>query len=496
MCSFASSEFSCQIPLAHIFLHIFPVLIRSGAPLPTACCSYQAHLPPHPPGTSLLPSGLPATFNHQNRFFFGCRCPPPAAVLLPPPCIRTSLHRRTPCIGLAPSAMVRMTAVAMGLPGLLVGLALGAAIAAISMMPLGRVDTNSQQFKHPPMLLSASPPHANATATGGHLSLQHDHAPNPPLQTSKTLVPLLMMLYVATATLMALMWGMGVTHTQVRAWVHQQGLAVTAGLMYLVYRVLPPMCCHPCAATHVLPPMCCHPCAATHVLPPMCCHPCAATHVLPPMCCHPCAATHVLPPMCCHPCAATHVLPPMCCHPCAAVHVLPLMKCAFAGMQRAGVVVGTVIASMAGTHKLEEMLMMRMRVMIGQVEERGGEMAAELAAVRKELAEQRDRAERRREADLRELREEMRVREDEMRAELARESEEMRREVQEVIWPRVLEGLAECGKGVTVDLGIIQSEGHERTAWEVSAGLSDFFDRACICLCMHVTGHACDGACM
>ncbi|CAI5486423.1 unnamed protein product [Closterium sp. Naga37s-1] len=200
------------------------------------------------------------------------------------------------------------------------------------------------------------------------------------------------------------------------------------------------------------------------ILCTVCCHPCAATHVLPPMCCHPCAATHVLPPMCCHPCAATHVLPSMCCHPCAASLCCITFLCA--------------------------------ATPVWQVEERGGEMAAELAAVRKELAEQRDRAERRREADLRELREEMRVREDEMRAELARVREEMRREVQEVIWPRVLEGLAECRKGVTVDLGIIQSEGHERTAWEVSAGLSDFFDRACICLGMHVTGHACDRACM
>ncbi|CAI7917715.1 unnamed protein product [Closterium sp. NIES-53] len=104
---------------------------------------------------------------------------------------------------------------------------------------------------------------------------------------------------------------------------------------------------------------------------------------------------------------------------------------------------------MAGTHEMKEELVMRMRViavhlertriadmreMIGQVEERGGEMAAELAAVRRELAKQRDIAERR-EADLRELREEVRMREDEMRAELARKREE-RREVQEMNWPR------------------------------------------------------------
>ncbi|CAI7739467.1 unnamed protein product [Closterium sp. NIES-54] len=89
-----------------------------------------------------------------------------------------------------------------------------------------------------------------------------------------------------------------------------------------------------------------------------------------------------------------------------------------------------------------------MREMIGQVEERGGEMAAELAAVRRELAKQRDIAERR-EADLRELREEVRMREDEMRAELARKREE-RREVQEMKWPRAMEELAACKEWQTI----------------------------------------------
>ncbi|CAI7905042.1 unnamed protein product [Closterium sp. NIES-53] len=127
---------------------------------------------------------------------------------------------------------------------------------------------------------------------------------------------------------------------------------------------------------------------------------------------------------------------------------------------------------MAGTHEMKEELVMRKRViavhlertriadmreMIGQVEERGGEMAAELAAVRRELAKQRDIAERR-EADLRELREEVRMREDEMRAELARKREE-RREVQEMKWPRAMEELAAC------------SVGDRKKALEVSAGI-------------------------
>ncbi|CAI5940300.1 unnamed protein product [Closterium sp. NIES-65] len=85
--------------------------------------------------------------------------------------------------------MARMTAVAMLLPGLLLAL-LAAAIASIAVvriiMPLGR-------------------------ECAIHL----------------------LVLYSALATLGSLLWGMGVTHTQVRAWVHQQGLAVTAGLMKL-----------------------------------------------------------------------------------------------------------------------------------------------------------------------------------------------------------------------------------------------------------------------
>ncbi|CAI5462102.1 unnamed protein product, partial [Closterium sp. Yama58-4] len=279
--------------------------------------------------------------------------------------------------------MARKTAVAMLLPGLLLAILL---TAAISILPLGRVDTSSQQeqVKPPLMLTSTSPTHDNATATGGPLSLLHAHAPNPPLQTINTLYPLLMVLYSAIATLMALMWGMGVTHMQVRAWVHQQGLAVTAGLMHR---------------------------------------------------------------------GICHLL-----------H--SLINCACAGMHRAGEAAGAVMSSMAGTHKLEGMLVTRMREMIRQAEERGGEVAAELAAVRRELAEQREMAERRRELDLRALREEMRMREDEVRAELAREREERRREVQEVIWPRLREELAECRKGLSVEVGIIQSDGHQRTAWQ------------------------------
>ncbi|CAI5519658.1 unnamed protein product [Closterium sp. Naga37s-1] len=319
--------------------------------------------------------------------------------------------------------MARMTPVAMLLPGLRVALLLGA---AISIVPLARdawrestakdVPCDNQQVNHPLMLPSASLPLANVIATSQNVTslppthanaiaafLQHGHALNLPLHSLHTLPPVFV-LYFVIATLVVLLWGMGVTHTQVRAWVHQQGLAVTAGLMH-------------------------------------------------------------------------HGIFPL-------LH--SLVKCACVGMQRTGEVVWTVIASMAGTHEMKEELVMSMRViavhlertriadmreMIGQVEERGGEMAAELAAVRRELAKQRDIAERR-EADLRELREEVRMREDEMRAELARKREE-RREVQEMNWPRAMEELAACKEWQTIqdmkmniELEIRQSVGDRKKALE------------------------------
>ncbi|CAI5960202.1 unnamed protein product [Closterium sp. NIES-64] len=93
--------------------------------------------------------------------------------------------------------MARMTAVAMLLPRLVVALLLGAAVVAIA-------------------------------AVSTIKPLRRDA-----WQAIIVEDPLLPVLYLIIATLLTLLWGMGVTHTQVRAWVHQQGLAVTAGLMKL-----------------------------------------------------------------------------------------------------------------------------------------------------------------------------------------------------------------------------------------------------------------------
>ncbi|CAI5509302.1 unnamed protein product [Closterium sp. Naga37s-1] len=123
----------------------------------------------------------------------------------------TVCFRRTPCIWLARSATARMTA----LPGLLlVAFLLSAAIAVISITPLGR----------------DAPIAADVSAVSPYC--QHTLAPNVPLQSLSRDAIHLLVPYFAIAIL-ALLWGMGVTHTQVRAWVHQQGLAVTAGLMKL-----------------------------------------------------------------------------------------------------------------------------------------------------------------------------------------------------------------------------------------------------------------------
>ncbi|CAI5962845.1 unnamed protein product [Closterium sp. NIES-65] len=69
---------------------------------------------------------------------FPATTPLPPLILLPEFILSscyTSLCRRTPCIGLAPSVMARMTAVAMLLPALLLALLLAT---AISITPIGR----------------------------------------------------------------------------------------------------------------------------------------------------------------------------------------------------------------------------------------------------------------------------------------------------------------------------------------------------------------------
>ncbi|CAI5940257.1 unnamed protein product [Closterium sp. NIES-65] len=167
--------------------------------------------------------------------------------------------------------MARMTAVAMLLPGLLVAFSLGAAIAliaVISVKPLHRdvcratIVDDANATATCQNATSESSTHAYAVTA----SLQHALALNVPLHSLHDLVRAgltevpsashLLLLDISISTLMALLWGMGVTHTQVRAWVHQQGLAVTAGLMKLKSATKCLLVCH---ALHLPPQGHLHP---------------------------------------------------------------------------------------------------------------------------------------------------------------------------------------------------------------------------------------------
>ncbi|CAI5987441.1 unnamed protein product [Closterium sp. NIES-64] len=237
-------------PVLHLPQEFLSLGRAARSQLVARCC-HSAHLTHsgyglsttlRPPPTSLLssPIAVPVPFFSSV----------PGLHVLPliRLCGWIAMPTRTPCIGLAPSAMARMTAVAMLLPGLLLAL-LAAAIASIAVPPR---DTDSEEGNNPLMLPSASLPHGNATVMCGNAtcgpdsrpnaanaitaSLQHAHALDVPIHSLHALSPgaiHLLVLYSALATLGSLLWGMGVTHTQVRAWVHQQGLAVTAGLMKL-----------------------------------------------------------------------------------------------------------------------------------------------------------------------------------------------------------------------------------------------------------------------
>ncbi|CAI6009709.1 unnamed protein product [Closterium sp. NIES-65] len=313
--------------------------------------------------------------------------------------------------------MARMTAVAMLLPGLLLAL-LAAAIASIAVvriiMPLGRECFYRASGNATVMCGNATcgpdsrPNAANAITA----SLQHAHALDVPIHSLHALSPgaiHLLVLYSALATLGSLLWGMGVTHTQVRAWVHQQGLAVTAGLMKLKS-------------------------------------------------------------------ASKRLLQP---GMFSLLH--SLRKRAFSGVQKVSEAVGTIAARMAGTAELSEAMEMKMRAFTMQLEEtrrelEGAErrrlaemMQGEVNAVREEviaakgeMAEQKqsttlqfEEAERRRVA-------EMRGQVEERERELAAVKGGLAALRGELVEQNVLMKL-------DVDLQIRQSEGNQKTAWEVSA---------------------------
>ncbi|CAI5507118.1 unnamed protein product, partial [Closterium sp. Naga37s-1] len=215
-----------------------------SSPAPLLHCSSVSYVGPSfrlspPPLLLSSPTAFPPLFSCPGPFL------PPSFPSLPLLwSLVLSIIWRTTCIGLAPSAMARMTAVAMLLPGLLAAF-LPAVAVIVSIMPLARdawpfttakdvsgamldvsgamldvsgamldvsgamldvsgamldVPCDSQQAIHPLMLTSASLPLPNATTTCQSdtsllptqanaiaTSLQHVHALNVPLHSLHTL---------------------------------------------------------------------------------------------------------------------------------------------------------------------------------------------------------------------------------------------------------------------------------------------------------------------
>ncbi|CAI7853033.1 unnamed protein product, partial [Closterium sp. NIES-54] len=152
--------------------------------------------------------------------------------------------------GSPPSAMARMTAVAVLLLVLLAALLLAAAIALVTIiMPFHRDashattsedlphDIDQQQDSQQFLLPSPSASPANATPAVAYGPLTHAYAKSQALNvTSHGLHTLLLafMLYAAITTLGTLLWWMDMTRTHVKAWVCQERLAVMTVLMELL----------------------------------------------------------------------------------------------------------------------------------------------------------------------------------------------------------------------------------------------------------------------
>ncbi|CAI5462130.1 unnamed protein product [Closterium sp. Yama58-4] len=134
------------------------------------------------------------------------------------------------------------------------------------------------------------------------------------------------------------------------------------------------------------------------------------------------------------------------------LHIVHKPMCCFQGMYEA---VEVSLGQLLGVHELKEAMEMRMRALGVQLEETRREMRGqveererELAAVKEELAAHKDALD------------------NQLSVELAREKEERRREVQN--WPCGMEELAASKGWLNVEVEINQSEGHRKTAWELT----------------------------
>ncbi|CAI5987809.1 unnamed protein product [Closterium sp. NIES-64] len=211
----------------------------------------------------------------------------------------------------------------------------------------------------------------------------------------------LLVLWSAMATLMALLWGMGVTPMQVRAWVYNQGLVVTAGLMKLENAS---KCLVVCRALYLSSTTADFPLCQSF-LPLFLPSALFLSHTLFCTLCLHLACSSLLPSL-----NLSSRLPFIALTMAQPRGIVPLwhspMKCATMGEAAA-----IVMASTAGAHELKDEMEMRMRVLGVQLEE----TRRELAATRGELKE----AERRQVVEMREMRGQVEERERELIAKLA-----------------------------------------------------------------------------
>ncbi|CAI5996788.1 unnamed protein product [Closterium sp. NIES-65] len=337
--------------------------------------------------------------------------------------------------------MARMTAVAMLLPGLLAGIVIGTAISVNSITPLARDAW-----------------HATSTQDVSHYHGKFDRSGKS--NATVTCATHLLMAYSAVATLMALLWGMGVIHTRVRAWVHRQGLAVTAGLMKLT------------SASKCLVPRGSVPLQHS---------PISGMQKVGEV------VVSVIGNI-----AGVHKLKEVIRMRMRALGVqLEETRREFRGqVEERERELGAVKEKLEETEGRQVVEIREMREKVEERERELAEVKGELAEHKEAMREQWDVAERRRESILRELREEARKGEEEMRAELAREREERRWEVQEVERRRAADLMEMSGqmeererelaavKGelaeqkdvlvkLYVDLQFRESEGDQKTAWQV-----------------------------
>ncbi|CAI5946858.1 unnamed protein product [Closterium sp. NIES-65] len=369
--------------------------------------------------------------------------------------------RHTPCSGLTPSAKPRMTALPMLLPGLLVALVLGGA--AIALIPI---------ISKTPLGMDAW----RATTTAADTPI--------------------FVLVSGIATPMVLLWWMGMTLTQGRAWAHQQGLALMAGLTVGLLKLMKLKSANKWPVPRGIFPLLRSTVAwiqrAGEVIGTVTVGM-AGRHKMSEAKELSMRAIGVqLEEKRRELAVAREELEEAESRTEEGLRELREFREELAELKRALREQELVVTQLEeaeerkaaelrelreqveerkrGLEEAERRRMAEMSEMRGQVEGR----ERELAAVKGEMSEHKDAvrdlldmAERRRESDLRDLREEARKGKDEMRAELAREREERRREVQELNWPRAMEELAACRSWQIVELEISQSEGHRKIAWEV-----------------------------